>query len=132
MNRILKVTLFATLVVGIGAASGYLAPFAEEKKTEATKTLQVSKLDSSSIWEAKIGGGCTGGEGLCCLERIEGHLKEVKNIEKFETDEASGFVTLTIKKGEEVNVKELQEALGSHWTIKTIEKSDDKGAPEHG
>jgi len=127
VNRILKVTLFATMVVGIGAASGYLAPFAEEKKTEATKTILVSTLDSSSIWKAKIGGGCTGGEGLCCLKRLEGHLKEVKNIEKFETDKTSGFVTLTIKKGEEVKVKELQKALGDHWPIKSIERKEKKG-----
>ncbi len=126
MNRIRKVMLFATLALALGVGSWYLAPVAQAQEAEATETPQVSKLDSSSIWKAKIGGGCSGGEGLCCLKRLEGHLKEVKNIEKFEADETGGFMTLTIKKGQEVTVKELQEALGSHWTIKTIEKSEEK------
>ena len=131
MNRIRKVMLFATLALALGVGSWYLAPVAQAQEAEATETPQVSKLDSSSTWKAEIAGGCTGG-GFCCLKRLEGHLEAVENIKKFEADKASGFVTLTIKKGQEVNVKELQEALGSHWTIKTIEKSEEKGAPEHG
>ncbi len=126
MNR-RNVTLFAALALVVGMATWYLAPIAQEQKTEATETLQVSKLDSSHPWEARIGGECTGGEGLCCSEGFESHLQEVENIAKFEVDEESGVVTLTIQKDKEVDVKELQEALGSHWTIKTIEKSEEKG-----
>ncbi len=125
MNRIRKVMLFATLALALGVGSWYLAPVAQAQEAEATETPQVSKLDSSSTWKAEIAGGCGGG-GLCCLQRLEGHLQAVENIKKFETDEAGGFMTLTIKKGQEVTVKELQEALGSHWTIKTIEKSEEK------
>ncbi len=126
MNRIRKVMLFATLALALGVGSWYLAPLAAEENTEATETLQTSKLDSSSSWKAEIAGSCGGGV-LCCLQRLEGHLQAVENIKKFEADEADGFVTLTIKKGQEVTVKELQEAFGSHWTIKTIEKSEEKG-----
>ena len=127
MNRTLKVTLFATLVLAVGIASGQLTSIAQEDKTpktEAAATLEVSKLDSSSTWKAKIAGGCT--KELCCAERLEGHLKAVKNIEKFEMDKKNSMVTLTIQKDKEVNVKELQKALSSHFTIKTIEKSEEK------
>ena len=127
MNR-RNVTLAAALVLVAGVAFWYLGPIAQEHKhkTEAVE-LQVSKLDSSSTWKARIGGGCTGGKGFCCTKRFESHLQEVKNIAKSEVDQEKGLVTLTIEKGQEVDVKEIQEALGGHWTIKAIEKSEEKG-----
>ncbi len=126
MNR-RNVTLFAALALVVGMATWYLAPIAQEQETEATETLQVSKLDSSHPWKIGIGGGCTGEKGFCCRKGFESHLQQVKNVAKFEVDKESGVVTLTIQKDKEVDVKELQGALGSHWTIKTIEKSEEKG-----
>ena len=126
MNR-RNVMLVAALALVAGLAFWSLGPIAQEHKTEAAETLQVSKLDSSSTWKTTIGGGCSGGKGFCCRGGFESHLQEVKNIKKFEVDKEKSLVTLTIEKGKEVQVKEIQEALGSHWTIKTIEKSEEKG-----
>ena len=97
-----------------------------KKSTVETPKLNVSKLDSSSEWMAKIAGHCAGGEGLCCPNGVKKHLKKVKNIEHFEVDYKSGWVTMSIKEGKVVRVKNIQKAFGSHWIIKTIKKSEVK------
>lgn len=80
------------------------------------------KLDSSSKWMCHLGGGCTGGAGLCCIDGMRSHFEGIKGIEKIEVDREKGVVLLTIKAGESVNVKDIQKELGNHWRLKTIEK----------
>lgn len=91
-------------------------------KTEQTQYQGPNKLDSSARWKCHVGGGCKGGKGICCVDGMQSHFKGIKGIEKVEVDRKNGTVLLTIKAGEEVNVKEIQESLGGHWTIKTVEK----------
>ena len=97
------------------------------KKKSQPVSLQVSELDSSSGWKCKIGGGCAGGDGICCTSGAEKRLKTMKNIEKVEVNKDTGMVTLHIKEGTKVNVEEIQKALGGHWTLKAVEKSEPKG-----
>lgn len=112
------------LVAPLGGAQAGLFDWVHHlfgKKSKG-QALSVSKLDSSSKWTCLVGGGCAGGSGICCVDGMESHLKGVEGIEKFQVDRKTGVVTLTIKKGAEVKVEEIQKALGRHWTIKTIEK----------
>lgn len=94
--------------------------FGKEKgKTEA---IHLTKLDSASDWQSSIGGACAGGKGLCCVSGVKSHLQGVNNIEQVEWDRDTGLVTIRVKKGEVVKVQEIKEALGDHWTLKTIER----------
>jgi len=122
---VLLATPFATGHAGIFDWLHHL--FGKKHKTVAMEKLEVSKLDSSSKWQCKIGGGCKGSDGLCCASGMKSHLNEVENIEKVEIDKETGLVVLTIKKDAEVIVKDIQEVLGGHWSIKTIEKTEEEG-----
>ncbi len=125
MNRMLRGTLLVSLVLAVGMVSWQQVPIAQEK-TGTVDSLQVSKLDSSSSWKCRIDGRCTGDTGLCCVKGIKSHLQEMTSIEGIQVDKTKGLVTLTIKEGEEVNVKDIQKALGRHWTIKSIEKEEEE------
>lgn len=124
--------LLASMLVGVLVAAPFSTARAGildwvrhlfgHKSTTETQDLKVSKLDSTGKWMCKIGGGCTGGAGICCIDGMKNHFQRVKGIEKFDVNKETGLVTLTIKKGVEVPVKEIQKALGRHWTITAIEK----------
>ena len=120
------------IVAGLLMAFLLAAPFATAqagaldwlfgKKKGTTETIHLTKLDSSSGWQCSIGGACAGGKGLCCVSGVKSHLRGVNNIEQVEWDRDTGLVTIWVKKGETVKVQEITEALGDHWTLKTIEK----------
>lgn len=125
-KKVLAGALMGLLVAGpMASAQAGLFDWLFKRKKHDTAVSEYKgsgKLDSSARWKCHVGGGCTGGKGICCVDGLESHLKDIKGIEKFEVDRKGGVVLLTIKPGETVNVKELQEAFGGHWRIKTIEK----------
>ena len=126
------------LFMGVGMALGLMIPVMgahaglfdwlfghKDKTTESTEALSVATLDSSSKWVCEVGGACQGGNGICCASGMKKHLKGMENIEAFEVDPATGLVTLTIKKGQEVKTSALQKAFGSHWSIKNVKPEKD-------
>lgn len=125
IKRVIAGALMGLLVAGpiTAAHAGWFDWLKRKPKTE-TEYKGPSKLDSSTKWDCSIGGGCAGGKGLCCVDGLESHFNGTKGIEKVEVDREKGAVSLTIKKGETVDVKELQKSLGGHWKIKSIQKSE--------
>jgi len=122
-----SVLIGSLLVVPLSTSQAGIFDWLFGKKKSQPVNLQVKELDSSSSWKCKIGGGCAGGDGICCPSGAEKRLKAMKNIEKVEVNKDTGMVTLYIKEGAKVKAEEIQEVLGGHWTLKAVEKAQPKG-----
>lgn len=131
IKKIVAGALMGLLVAGpFTAAQAGLFDWLFKKKHKAELSSEYQgpkKLDSSSKWMCHLGGGCTGGSGICCVDGMQSHFKDIKGIEKVEVDRAKGVVTITVAEGKTLNVNEIQKALGGHWKIKKIEKSGEAG-----